>query len=273
MAIDVTVPRSPGWWMQRLYRKLNAEQKRLKLLEDYYTGRPPLPWGSENQKARFYRFQQTSRSNFAALIVQAPCERCGVRSISTATDQSENGDQTAWELFTANDLDIHFGDVSRSAFKFGAAYMAVGMPDPDEGTGQAVITSEDPRQVTVAFDPMRPRKVVAAFKLFHDDQATYFDDGHREHVSVADALGAKRLVIMKNHGGIIASQSIESATIEAVVAEQAARYHLECEAIGGTPILEDEVVGGRAMYFKHFIPNMWESNIARLRLSDPDLFE
>ena len=109
--------------------------------------------------------------------------------------------------------------------------------------------------------------------LFHDDQATYFDDGHREHVSVADALGAKRLVIMKNHGGIIASQSIESATIEAVVAEQAARYHLECEAIGGTPILEDEVVGGRAMYFKHFIPNMWESNIARLRLSDPDLFE
>jgi hypothetical protein len=171
VAIDVTVPRSPGWWMQRLYRKLNAEQKRLKLLEDYYTGRPPLPWGSENQKARFYRFQQTSRSNFAALIVQAPCERCGVRSISTAVDQSENGDQTAWNLFTANDLDIHFGDVSRFAFKFGAGYMAVGMPDPDEDSGQAVITTEDPRQVTVAFDPMRTRKVIAAFKLFHDDQA------------------------------------------------------------------------------------------------------
>jgi len=108
--------------------------------------------------------------------------------------------------------------------------------------------------------------------LFHDDQATYFDDGHKAHVSVADALGDKRLVIMKNHGGIIASQSLESATIEALMAEQAARYHLECEAIGGTPILDDEVIGGRAMYFKHFIPNMWESNVARLRQSDPDLF-
>ena len=108
--------------------------------------------------------------------------------------------------------------------------------------------------------------------LFHNDQATYFDDGHKSHVSVADELGDKRLVIMKNHGAIIASQSIESATIEALVAEQAAKYHLECEAIGGTPILEDEVVGGRAMYFKHFIPNMWESNVARLRSSDPDLF-
>jgi L-fuculose-phosphate aldolase len=109
--------------------------------------------------------------------------------------------------------------------------------------------------------------------LFHEDQATYADDGHKPHVSVADALGDKRLVIIKNHGGIIASQSIESATIEALIAEQAARYHLECEAIGGTEIALDEVVSGREMYFKHFIPNMWESNLARLRRSDPDLFE
>ncbi len=108
--------------------------------------------------------------------------------------------------------------------------------------------------------------------LFHDDQATYDDDGHKPHVAVADALGDKRLVILKNHGGIVASQSIESATIEALMAEQCARYHLECQAIGGTPIAHDEVVAGRAMYFRHFIPNMWASNLARLRASDPDLF-
>lgn len=108
--------------------------------------------------------------------------------------------------------------------------------------------------------------------LFHEDQATYFDDGHKPHVAVADALGDKRLCIMKNHGAIIASQSIESAAIEALVAEQVARYDLECRAIGGTEIALDEVIGGKAMYFRHFIPNMWESNLARLRTSDPDLF-
>jgi L-fuculose-phosphate aldolase len=108
--------------------------------------------------------------------------------------------------------------------------------------------------------------------LFHEDQATFLDDGHTPHVQVAHALGDKRLLLYKNHGAIIASQSIESATIEAMSAEQAARYHLECAAIGGTPILEDEVLSGRAMYFKHFIPNMWESNVERLRRSDPDLF-
>jgi L-fuculose-phosphate aldolase len=109
--------------------------------------------------------------------------------------------------------------------------------------------------------------------LFHDDQATYFDDGVKSHLSVVDALGDKRVVLLKNHGAIVASQSIENATIEAVMLEQCARYHLECEAAGGTEILEAEVVAGRAMYQKHFLPNMWDANYARLRQSDADLFE
>jgi L-fuculose-phosphate aldolase len=108
--------------------------------------------------------------------------------------------------------------------------------------------------------------------LFHEEQATYFDDGVKSHLSVVDALGDKRVVLMKNHGAIVASQSLESATIEAVMLEQCARYHIECEAIGGTEILEAEVVAGKVMYQKHFLPNMWEANYERLRSSDPDLF-
>jgi L-fuculose-phosphate aldolase len=109
--------------------------------------------------------------------------------------------------------------------------------------------------------------------LFHEEQATYFDDGRKSHLSVVDALGDKRVVLMKNHGAILASDSIEHATIEALTLEQCARYHLECVAAGGTEILEDEVVAGKAMYRKHFLPQMWEANVARLRRSDPDLFD
>jgi L-fuculose-phosphate aldolase len=108
--------------------------------------------------------------------------------------------------------------------------------------------------------------------LFHEEQATYFDDGVKSHLAVVDALGDKRVVLMKNHGAIIASDSLENATIEALTLESAARYHIECEAIGGTEIAEAEVVGGKSMYRKHYLPNMWESNFERLRRSDPDLF-
>jgi L-fuculose-phosphate aldolase len=109
--------------------------------------------------------------------------------------------------------------------------------------------------------------------LFHEEQATYFDDGVKSHLAVVEALGDKHVILMKNHGAIIASDSLENATIEAVTLEASARYHLECEAIGGTEILEAEVRGGKAMYRKHFLPHMWEANLERLERSDPDLFD
>jgi L-fuculose-phosphate aldolase len=109
--------------------------------------------------------------------------------------------------------------------------------------------------------------------LFHDEQATYFDDGHKSHLAVVDALGDKRVVLMKNHGAIVASETLERATIEALTLEQCARYHLECEAAGGTEILRDEVVAGKAMYQKHYLVHMWDANLERLRRSDPDLFD
>lgn len=109
--------------------------------------------------------------------------------------------------------------------------------------------------------------------LFHDEQATYLDDGIKPHTDVVHALGSKRVVIMKNHGAIVASDSVENAVIEAVTLEKAAQYHLECTAVGGTEIAEKEVLGGKGMYRKHYLPQMWRANMARLRHSDPDLFD
>jgi L-fuculose-phosphate aldolase len=109
--------------------------------------------------------------------------------------------------------------------------------------------------------------------LFHDEQATYFDDGVKAHTDVVDALGPdKHVAIMKNHGAIVVSDSVENAVIEAITLEKAAQYHLECVAVGGTEILEAEVLGGKGMYRKHYLPQVWRANFDRIRRSDPDLF-
>ena len=89
--------------------------------------------------------------------------------------------------------------------------------------------------------------------LFQDEQVTYFDDGHKAHTQVAHDLGDKRVALMKNHGAIVARDSIEHAIIEAMTLEKCARFHLECVAAGGTEILHDEVIGGKAMYRKHYL--------------------
>lgn len=108
--------------------------------------------------------------------------------------------------------------------------------------------------------------------LFHEEQALYADDGHKPHTQVAHDLGDKRVILLKNHGAIVASDTLEHAVIEAITLESCAQYHLECVAAGGTEIALDEVIGGKAMYRKHYLGQMWRANYRRLRRSDPDLF-
>ena len=112
--------------------------------------------------------------------------------------------------------------------------------------------------------------------LFHDDQVVHADtDGERAVPGevLAATLGDKRVVLIHNHGAIVASQTLERATIEAAMLEKAARYHLACEAAGGTEFPQAEVLRGRRSYERYFLPMMWESNLRRLRRSDPDLWE
>jgi L-fuculose-phosphate aldolase len=111
--------------------------------------------------------------------------------------------------------------------------------------------------------------------LFHDDQVLYEDDGTRPAVDgkrMAAELGNKRVILMKNHGCVIASQSLEQATIEAMMLEVAAEYQIRAEAIGGDEFPVAEAVRGREQYRKYFLPNMWNANFRRLHGSDPELF-
>jgi hypothetical protein len=169
VAIDTSQPGSPGWWMNRLGMGLQREQRRFRILADYASGRPPLAWGSQDVRKGFYRFQKMSRTNFAEVIVEAPCMRVGLRSITTAVDNDADGDQTAWELITANDLEVALGTAVRLAKIFSRSYLATAHPDA-EGE-PAIITVEDPRQMITEADPVRPRRQRAALKVYYDAEA------------------------------------------------------------------------------------------------------
>jgi L-fuculose-phosphate aldolase len=113
--------------------------------------------------------------------------------------------------------------------------------------------------------------------IFHDDQAIYEDIGAspaEEVDRVVAALGDMRVLLMRHHGSIVVSDSLENATMEAITLEQAARYHLEADAAGGTEITSDAVIqargGGTGVDFRQ---TTWEAHLRRLRRSDPDLFE
>lgn len=167
MTINVEIPHSPGWWLNRLARKLVDRQKRLDDLIKRFEGDGPLPHVNDNLREAYREFQRKSRTNWAELIVEAPRERMVIAGFQTAASgSSEVGDEVAERIWEQNGLSVEIADVLQMMLAAGDGYMIVGDIDPD--TGVPVITGEDPRQVVTIHDPERQRIVRAAAKLFHD---------------------------------------------------------------------------------------------------------
>jgi L-fuculose-phosphate aldolase len=112
----------------------------------------------------------------------------------------------------------------------------------------------------------------AASVFFYEDHALY-EGGGADGKDVVPALGQTRALIMVNHGAINVADTLENATIEAIVLEKSARFHVEAQQAGGREIPHEEAVRGRKAYLKYgYRDEMWQSNFRRLRKTDPELF-
>ena len=108
--------------------------------------------------------------------------------------------------------------------------------------------------------------------LFHAAQVLYADDGRKPHLSVAEEMGTSRVALMKNHGAIVASESLERAIVEAVTLEECARTHLACQAAGGTEIVPAEVEAGQRNFAPHYLAHRWAAAYQAVRQAEPELF-
>ncbi|HEX6969127.1 MAG TPA: phage portal protein [Micromonosporaceae bacterium] len=170
MPIDVDQPRSDGWWMKRLFDKLNNSErrKRLDLLYEYYQGRPRLPEGADNAAEAYRAFQRKARANFAELAVSAVSERMIVTGFRTGVDSDETGDAQAAAIWKRAGMSVVSADLHDLMLTMSEAYVIVGEVDPR--TKAPVITAEDPRWMVGAPDQKNPNFLRAALKVKHDDE-------------------------------------------------------------------------------------------------------
>lgn len=168
MAIEVDEARFPGWWLQRLAKKLEERQPRLTRLDAYLRGDPPLPEGAEAAKAAYIHIQKKARLNLAELAVEAVLDRMVPIGFQTGEAQDKLGDAKAREIWVTNGLDVESTEVHRLMLGLGDGYTIIGAPDED--TGIPVITAEDPRQVVTFHDPAQQSKIRAGAKFFHDPE-------------------------------------------------------------------------------------------------------
>lgn len=168
MPIDATEPRSPGWWLQRLLKKLGDGQDRFDRLDEYYRGENGIPAHAHKSVREAYRrLMSMSRTNFAELVVEPVRERMVPVGFRTGADADELGDKEAWRIWQGNALDADSSLVHRWSLSMSLAHVIVGPVDSEIGV--PLITPEDPREVVVELDPIRKRKALAALKVFADD--------------------------------------------------------------------------------------------------------
>jgi hypothetical protein len=160
---------SPGWWMDRLFRRLSDQKRhdRLHLLHERYHGRPPLPEGNDVARELFTAFQRKARTNYAELAVSAVSERMKPVGFRTAVDGDETGDTEAIQIWSRARMNIICADVHDLMLNLGEAFLIVGWMD--EGRGVPVVTAEDPRFMVGEPDPMDPYRLRAALKFLRDD--------------------------------------------------------------------------------------------------------
>lgn len=166
--------RSAAWWVERLNRQLDAKQKSIRTLNDYYEGDHPLssipPRVPDEARQAFRSWMRQNRANWMGLVVESVAERLEVQGIRYGDDQAADAD--AWAIWQANDFDSGSESVITDALITGESYVTVEPNDDDPTTPHLWV--EDPAQVIVACDPARPRLRRASFKKWLDDSGFVF---------------------------------------------------------------------------------------------------
>ena len=168
--LEIKVPLSDAWWLDRLARRLVAKRRRYDTLEGYLDNTVVVSsqGGSAAEREAYSRLCRIAQTNFAELVVEAPRERMKPAGFRTGVTGDQGTDAEAWRIWQANSLDADSALVHRTSLALGDAYVIVG--DVDDEIGAPVITPEDPREVIVEHDPIRRRKAIAALKLYDDSQ-------------------------------------------------------------------------------------------------------
>ena len=151
---------------QRIYIRLNNRRPDIEKSENYYEGKQPLSFATEEwQKANAARYVGFS-DNWCGTIVNAEGER--LRPIGvTGLDRTDAS--WLWDQLQYNEFDMGFSQGVITALAAKRVFVIV-WGDSD---GESVVTFEHPSNVEIEYDWENPRRRKAALKTWVDEKLEY----------------------------------------------------------------------------------------------------
>ncbi len=239
-------PGAPDWWLLRLGARLEADRHRLDMLDNYWRGNHPVPFGNRKMREAYRKFQKQSRTNFMKLVAESVIERLKVTGFRTGSDGSDTLDKDAWGWWQSNHLDADSGLVHRAAIVMSRAYVIVG-EDPNK-PGRPLVTGEDPRQVIHESSPVNRRNRLAALKTWWDDiqnrtlAVLYLPDSIHYYRSVATSNEPQSSAFGASNKWEIDTAEGDNGSIDNTLGEVPVVPFLNIPDLGGSTLGEFEDV-------------------------------
>lgn len=205
---DTEVVESPAWWLNFLAARFEerdttydlqlpqsdrqlprrTRRQRLNMLWSYYIGQPPLPQVAEGYTEAFCDVLRKGRATYAPMAITPIVDRMQLNGVSTAKDDSADGDDVARKIMEYSNFAAAIKDAFAYLFVMSEAYLMVVPADKDALDKTPLITAEDPRTCIGEPDPMNPNQLRAALKIGYDrvrqrEVAWLFVDGKRHQAS------------------------------------------------------------------------------------------
>lgn len=152
-------PGTPDWWLDRLYTRLRNRAPQIRIWDDWYSGRHPVPQGYEDAEPLFQRLMETVGLNMLQLVSDAPLARMEI--VGFKVNGQPNDD--IWSIWQDNNLDLGSEMVRQEKMALSEASVMV-----DPNSGSPIVTPEHPEQTIVEYAPGSRRRV-AALKVWQDD--------------------------------------------------------------------------------------------------------
>lgn len=152
---------------QRIYLRLNNRRPDIEKAENYYEGKQPLSFATEEwKKANAARYSGFS-DNWCGTIVNAEAERLSPIGVTGLADKKAAS--ALWDQLLYNEFDMQFSQGVITTLAAQRSYVIV-WGDKD---GEPIVTFEHPANVEIEYDWENPRLRKAALKTWVDESLEY----------------------------------------------------------------------------------------------------
>lgn len=155
---------SPEWWLRRLHKELIDRRPAVQRSTDYYEGFQNLAFESDRFRKAFGAQLSAFADNWCAVVVDAVEERLNVEGFRVGKEPA--GDEDAWRIWQANDMDGQIQLAHTDALVGGVAYLIPWLGDDPSTPEICVANAHD---AIVECHPKMHRRRRAGLRVYRDE--------------------------------------------------------------------------------------------------------